>query len=83
MGAPVSVLRRRVADDATPVEDYAAARRWLWANVSPAYMADWLEGLAVAPPSARLICDMFWIGEPQLRADLSKEWRGDSLGLSR
>lgn len=56
-----------------PVEDLAAAKRWLWMF---GHVSDWLDGDAgEIPLHARLVCDVFWVSPEALLRDLRKEWR--------
>lgn len=55
-----------------PVDDYAAAKRWLWTK---GRVHEWLDSEPDdLPPVAVLICDMFWINPAKLLRDLRRDW---------
>jgi len=55
-----------------PVSTYPTAISWLLQHAQP---EEWLwDASASLPKEARLVCDMFWVNEAQLIADLRKEW---------
>lgn len=62
-----------LAADRAPVSTYEQAIWWLigeWVN-----HPDFLRDDGPLPPEGRLACDMFWVTERQLRADVIKRWR--------
>lgn len=55
-----------------PVSSYVQALGWLF-SYGRAY--EWLfDEQSTLPPEARLVCDIFWLNESNLRRDLKKLW---------
>lgn len=61
------------AVDREPISTYEQALWWLigeWIN-HPDFLAD----DAALPPEGRLACEIFWVSEAQLKADIKRRWR--------
>lgn len=63
----------RKIQDREPVSSLADALRWLITYDQP---EQWMAANVELPPVAKLVCDMFWITDDELRAELRKLYQG-------
>lgn len=64
-----------------PVSTLQDAKRWLWLHVPATELRAFVEG-GEPPLVVALVCDVFWISENRLRADLKQTWE-QSMGPER